>query len=159
VIIGSDLFEPGLGVQRPGRFHFIERIEQHHVIAGLSGMEECEVHQQSADTKPAKGPTHEQALHLTGVGVVAIQQRTEGTTTCHIARHARHHQATGRRRIVPRQPSQLVFEALKTEVDADIGLILAEKIPGHGHIITWVQQHPVHGRAFNRHRVPHETSK
>ena len=117
VIVRRHVREAQVFVERPGRFHVVQGVEQHAGIAGAAGGIQDGLGQLAAQAEPTELRPHVEPLHLGGIGIVGRVQRPQRAAAGHVRQSAlarrsgsastgtaiRHvDQASSRRRAVPR---------------------------------------------------------
>ena len=77
VVVGLGFDKTDFLVEGTGGLHVAQRVQQHGRIARLLGAENHRVNQLPPQPVAAESGPHEQALHFTGVEVVAVGERPE----------------------------------------------------------------------------------
>ena len=87
VIVGRDLLEAQVLVQRPRRFHVVQRVQQHAGVAGLAGGIERRLGQLAAQAEAAEGLRTYSRFISAAFGIVGCVQRAQRAAAGHCAVH------------------------------------------------------------------------
>ena len=115
------------------------------VIASLAGNIEHGFGQLTPQAKATKSLAHEQALHLSGIGVVRVVKRTQCAAARNAAIHASQQNLSTGRSIFAREGGEFGFESLKFQVDVQAVRILLKDL-AHSTYFLQAGRQQVHGR-------------
>ena len=120
VIVGRDLDKAQICVQRTCRFHVIEGVEQHAVVAGSARCIQHGFSELATQAKASERLANIQALHLSSIGIVHCMKRTQGAAAGQLAIDPGQQQSPQRCIVVARQVFQLGSEILKAQVHTQL---------------------------------------
>ena len=132
MVIGRDLVEAEVGVERPRRVHEAERVEANGAIAGRARGLDAGRRQTPAQSQIPVRRAQPQPLHLAGARpLVGPEADATGQRAIHVGEPDR---ALGWR-VMARQGGQLGLEILEAEIDPEPGLVLEEQRAQGRHVL------------------------
>ena len=130
VVVRRDFFKSQLLVERAGRFHIVQSVQQHRGVARLARGIQNRLCQLAPQTKTAKSTAHIQALHFCCIRVVAGIERTQRTAARYRTIDAGQQQAATWRVVFARQAGQLGVKVLEGLIYVQAVGVFTKNQPG-----------------------------
>src|SRR5690606_10016480 len=130
VVVAVDVPEAEALVERLRALHARRGVEAHRRVARLPGAIEDGRYEGRSERRAPEPGQDVETLHL----APPLVEGAKGDATDDPLPGRRAKQASARRRIVARQPGELVVEALEAEVEAGFRQVVAQQLPNRRHV-------------------------